>query len=195
MRSRLSAINYRAGLARKAMRFEPLGMDLDGRVYYTLTAREIDRDRYRPSFWARGVLIWGRGWREDDDVPALVERWMVVNTAEDIRTLARYIGYRWRTRSDDMREAEEAAKKTPKAKATPRPSLKKTPSKANGVANRYDSDDSELSSPPDDLLELLHPPGYEPSRETVEAEQCRLESNLMEAAMFVEALEWKGIRP
>jgi hypothetical protein len=168
------------------MRFEPLGTDLDGRVYYALTAREIDRDRYRPSFWARGVLVWGRGWRADDDVPALVERWMIANTSEDIRALANYIGYRWRTRSDEMREAEA---KTPKAKAK-RPSLKKTPSKANG----YDSD-SELSSPPDDLLELLHPPGYEPSRETLEAEQCRLEMNLLEAAMFVEALEWKGIRP
>ncbi|BEI85492.1 hypothetical protein CcaverHIS002_0508930 [Cutaneotrichosporon cavernicola] len=209
LRSRMSAINYRAGLARKSMRFEPLGVDLDGRVYYSLSAREIDRERYRPSFWARGVLIWGRGWgREDDDIPTLVERWMVANTSVDLLAVTRYLTYRWRTKYGEMKlaaeeavkeEAKKKGKKTPKA--TPRrPSLKQTLSSrnmANGAnkANGYDSDDSELSSPPDDLLEQLTPPGYEPSMQMLEYEQFKLESNMRDVTMFVEALEWKGIRP
>ncbi|CAK9781127.1 hypothetical protein CC85DRAFT_282507 [Cutaneotrichosporon oleaginosum] len=200
--SRMATLNYRAGLARKAMRFEPLGTDLDGRIYYTLTAREIDRERYRPGFWARGVLIWGRGWgQEEDDIPALVERWMIVNSGEDLRALAKYIAYRWRTKHSELEAAEEeAAKAKKKTKATPkstprRPSLKQTASGRKAAVNGYDSDDSELSSPPDDLLELLDPPGYEPSAEILQEEQFKLESGIGEVAMLVEALEWKGIRP
>ncbi|GMK55244.1 hypothetical protein CspeluHIS016_0203000 [Cutaneotrichosporon spelunceum] len=201
-RNRMPILNYRAGLARKSMRFEALGVDLDGRVYYSLSARELDRERYRPGFWARGVLIWGRGWgREDDDVPALVERWMVVNTGEDLHTLAGYLGYRWRSKYHEMEVAtEEAAKEAKKKgkkapKVTPRrPSLKQTPS-TRKAANGYESDDSELSSPPDDLLEQLNPPGYEPSREMFESEHFKLEQNVRDVAIFVEALEWKGIRP
>lgn len=198
----MATLNYRAGLARKAMRFEALGTDLDGRVYYALTPRELDRERYRPTFWARGVLIWGQGWGGEDDVPAMVERWMVVNTGEDLRALALHLTYRWCTKCDEMvvaaeevakEEAKKKGKKTPKA--TPRTSLKQTLSGRKALANGYESDDSELSSPPDNLLEQLDPPGYEPSMEKIKDEQFRLEQGVHEVALMVEALEWKGIRP
>lgn len=191
-------------------------------MYYSLTARSIDGDRYRPSFWTRGVLIWGRGWeQEGDEVPNLVERWMIVNTSEGLRQLSDYLAYRWRTKVAEMEQAaEEAEKETAKGKRggkkTP---LKRTPShnNANGsssarsipaqrrtsIPNGNDDDDgsdsdSDLSTPPDEdireLLEQLDPPGYTPSMDKIKDEQFKLELAVADVGTFVEALEWRGIR-
>lgn len=221
MRGRMFMLDYRAGLARKAMRFEPLGVDLDGRVYYSLTARQIEEERYRPSFWARGVLIWGRGWgQEDDEVPNLVERWMIVNNGEDLRALSSYLAYRWRTAYDEMEQAakleaekteaakKKGGKKTPLNRTPSRngagpgrstPAQRRASTNGRAIVNGDDSDsDSDLSSPPEDdlreLLEQLDPPGYTPSMDKIKEDQFKLETAVQDVAMFVEALEWKGIR-
>lgn len=165
------------------------------------------------------MLIWGKGWEQsDDEVPNLVERWMIVNTAADIRQLQRYLAYRWRTKFDEMEQAEAEAAKG-KKKTPVKPPMGRTPSRAsinghagltNGTpsgrraiangANDDDSDaESDLSSPPEEaraeLLALLDPPGYEKSKEKIEEEQWKLESGVTDVALFVDALEWKGIRP
>ncbi|KAL7423717.1 hypothetical protein Q5752_001299 [Cryptotrichosporon argae] len=55
-------VNGRIVLASLAPRYEPLGTDVHGRIYYLLTPRVIDDRAPRgPTGWASGVLVWGRG--------------------------------------------------------------------------------------------------------------------------------------
>lgn len=137
-------VNLRAALGQRALRHEPLGVDLDGRTYYCLHVRPIDEDSRPPLGWASGLLVWGIGVSpkpdapvDEDELPMMIERWCHFGKSTEVRSLVKWIDYR-------TRKAVEAARplKTPKtptkAKATPNGnSAKGTPNgkSANGTPN------------------------------------------------------------
>lgn len=174
-------------LARKTTGFEPLGTDVDGRVYYALTPRLIEEDRYRPSGWARGVVIWGRameGQTDDEDMPAMVERWMIVDSAADVQRLARWVTYRWRDLHNKLEWEEYEAAKAGGEKSNI------TNGSPAAPAAPLDDSDSDLSPAPDDsLLQLLNMKPPKPDSKTVEYEGYRLEFALAGTAKFLEVLE------
>lgn len=127
MRMREAYIIVNTVQQRKVMRFAPLGTDSDGRVYYALTPRLIHEERYRPSGWTKGVMVWGpsiEGQDSPDGLPWQVERWMYFNTADDTRQLGLWLAYMNRKQVKDMEKAAAAGNgdvngvpKTPKGKA------------------------------------------------------------------------------
>ncbi|KAL1411450.1 hypothetical protein Q8F55_002406 [Vanrija albida] len=223
MRNQLLNVNLRAVLARKNMRFEPVGTDLDGRVYYFMTPRVLEEnDRRAPSGWASGLLVWGRGVELEtangavgaDDLPPIVERWTHFGKSETVRQLSKWLGWRFRRHVATMAPAVKP--KTPKKKkstdATPSkpsvsrknsvlevviPARKNSASTPNGVKREDDGDesDSDLSSAPDedDLLALLNPEGYAASAEAVKEQGAALTQRVDEVAEWLAVLEWKGL--
>lgn len=148
-------------------------------------------------------------------MPAIVERWMHVRTVADVTKLANWVGYRFRSLTEDMEwEAkqransageEEAAKKTPKKDKTSKPNGTATARmmfhgvdlSRNGARSEHDGSDSDsdLSSVPDEsLLQLLNTEGYKPSADNIRREGYYLETGIREVAHFLEVLEWKGVR-
>ncbi|EKD00690.1 hypothetical protein A1Q2_04882 [Trichosporon asahii var. asahii CBS 8904] len=89
---------------RKATRFAPIGLDAQGRKYYYLTPRLIDEERYRPgpSSWARTLYIFGEGFPWDESLPTAVERWMRVESSEDLRKLSMWTGWELFNKLDAM---------------------------------------------------------------------------------------------
>lgn len=89
---------------RKNNRFTPLGLDSQDRKYYFLTPRLIDEERYRPgpSSWARTVYIFGKGFPWDDSLPQAVERWMRVDSAEELKMLGRWIAWELHNKLEAM---------------------------------------------------------------------------------------------
>lgn len=79
--------------ARKLTRFQALGLDAGDRKYFFLTPRLIEEERYRPSGWARGLYIFGRGFSWDDSLPQAVERWMRVDSSAELLKLGHWLGY------------------------------------------------------------------------------------------------------
>lgn len=125
MRNQLLNVNLRAVLARKNMRFEPIGTDLDGRVYYFMTPRVLEEnDRRAPTGWASGLLVWGRGVESEasaangaaaDELPPMVERWTHFGKSETVRQLSKWLAWRFRRHVATMAPAAPKAK-TPKKK-------------------------------------------------------------------------------
>lgn len=100
------------------MRHGPLGIDVDGRVYYCLAHRPVDDDTRPPHGWASGLLVWGVGLPpkpdaalDEDELPPMVERWCHFGQSADVRQLVKWLEYK-------TRKAVEATQPT-KPKATP----------------------------------------------------------------------------
>ncbi|ORY32872.1 hypothetical protein BCR39DRAFT_464322, partial [Naematelia encephala] len=134
MKIGLCNVNLRASLSRRLLRHEPLGLDLDGRIYYCLTPRAIDDDSRPPLGWASGLLVWGIGVPRpasvkeipdtEDDLPISVERWSHFGKSSQVKLLIKWIEYRFR-------KAVESRKPKNKAKGTPKKTGKEpTPTKA-----------------------------------------------------------------
>jgi hypothetical protein len=211
MRLRAGQVMLNIVAARKQTKFAPLGTDPDGRIYYALTPRLVDEERYRPSGWTRGVMVWGPGvdaHAAEDDLPTRVPRWSYFSTAADARQLHKWLDWRVRgaVRNAEAEEATRAkdAKKTPKkangaATATTTPNGKATPRLVSDGPRRKSDDDgwdaeSELSDAPEtteDLLALLDPPGYMPGADKAR-EGVALVAAVEQVAALLEVLEWKG---
>lgn len=195
---------------RKQTHLSPLGTDPDGRVYFALSPRLIEEERYRPSGWTRGVMAWGIGLESqaaDDELPIQVPRWTHFSTAKDTRQLANWLGWRIRKQIREAEAAEASAKKKTSKEKTPKKATANGTSTPNskGIAaliSRHpstaadsDSDaDSELSEVPEtteDLLALLDPPGYTPTLEKIK-DGYALVPAVEQVASLLEVLEWKG---
>ena len=118
-------VNLRAALGKRALRFEPLGTDLDGRIYYCLTPRSIEVDGGRPpQAWASGLLVWGRGVPAlpgtDEELPEETERWSHFGKSASMHQLIKWLEW-------TFKKAVEALK-PPKPSATPKKALA-TPAK------------------------------------------------------------------
>jgi hypothetical protein len=264
MSSLILQVNLRSGLGRRALRHEPLGVDLDGRVYYVLSPRVIEDDGRPPFGWASGLLVWGVGVlrkadsSDADELAVIVPRWSHFGKSTDVKLLVKWIEWRVKKAVQATRPAKSPAKSklngsTTNAKITPKaissanqsklnlePMLKASPMSAasprpapmlevvipisarkaassgsstlsdiNGKAidgsraqtTTMDDDDGSCTSAltenseeaRDELLALLNPPGYKPSPETIDEEGKELARKLMDAAEWLEVLEWKGM--
>jgi len=173
MRLRAGQVSLNTVAARKQTKFAPLGTDPDGRIYFALTPRLIDEERYRPTGWTRGIMVWGPGIEEhaaQDELPTRIPRWSHISTAVDARQLAKWLGWRVRKairvaeaeEAQREKEAKAAAKKTPKkgsaaaANGNGTPTANgKPPSRSTfdgvviprtGLKNAVDDDDSDAES-------------------------------------------------
>lgn len=211
---RVRAANFRvyAVQQRKLMRFSSLGTDLDGRVYFALTPRLLDDERYNPTGWTRGVMVWGPGidGQNADARPWQVERWSHFSTAKDVGDLARWVRDRFLKEIRRLEEVQAAKPPSKKALANgtsangTRPPLSNRRSTFEGVRaskleDELDNSDaeSELSAAPstrDDLLALLDPEGYEPSVEAVGERMAQLFYELKQVDYMLEVLEWRAAK-
>lgn len=174
-------VNLRAALGQRALRPEPLGVDLDGRTYWALNIRPVDDDARPPVAWGSGLLVWGIGVPpkpnaplDEDELPMMVERWCHFGKSADVRQLVKWIEYR----TKKAVEAACAAKpKTPgkaKTQATTTPNDTNTPSKlkqtplafGNGNVNGNGSPASRPTPQRKTTLEVVIP--IHPSRRTAE---------------------------
>ncbi|WVQ67296.1 uncharacterized protein L199_005491 [Kwoniella botswanensis] len=133
LRLALINVNLEAQLARRALRHEPLGIDLDGRIYYALAPREIDDDVRPPLGWASGLLVWGIGVEaktgEETDLPVSVERWSHFGKSQDVKLLVQWVEWRFKKHIDSLKPAKSA--KSPAKPKTPAKNPLTTPSKNN----------------------------------------------------------------
>lgn len=178
-------MNLRASV--HIVRHEPLGRDLDGRVYYLVTPRPVEADLRPPVGWASGLLVYGAvpAKAEEDDLPLTVARWTHFGEAAAIKQLVKWL--EWRL--DSL-----TPKSTPKSAAKPRKSTLEVviPRKREVKKDAESDSDSDLSSAPDeDLLELLDPAGYEASREKVLEDGRELVRKVKEVVEWLEVVEWK----
>lgn len=170
-------MNLRAALALRAPRHEPLGVDLDGRVYYCLAQRAIDDDSRAPIGWASGLLVWGVGLptksdvpMDEDDLPIMVERWCHFGQSADVKQLVKWIEYRTRKAVEAARKAQTPARaktpngKTATPKATPndktpneKPALAGTPTNKQSTLNFGLSSPAKPSSLKRSILEVVIP--------------------------------------
>ena len=121
-------VNLRAALSRRALRYETLGSDLDGRIYYVLSPRPVEDGGRPPLGWGSGLLVWGMGVPRkpdaevgEEDLPIAVERWSHFGKSATVRQLAKWVQWRTKKAADALRPAKSPAR--PKAAS----SLKGTP--------------------------------------------------------------------
>lgn len=200
----------RAGINQTSLRFEPLGTDLDGRIYYALSHRPVDNDSKAPIGWGTGILIWGPAVAgkvtEDDNLPHSIERWSHFGKSKDVKPLIKWLEWRYK-------KAVESAKPNGTATAThedasPDDTLTQSISQlASHVRSqkhvRHEKDDdassasSGLTPPPtssrEEMMALINPRNYTPSAETLEDRGKSLTSRLGDVAEWLEVLEWKGL--
>ena len=120
-------------LSRRALRHEPLGVDLDGRYYYALSPRAVEDDSRPPVGWASGLLVWGIGVHkkakedsEEDDLPVVVQRWSHFGKSTPVKQLAKWIEWRTKKALEATRPTRNSsAKAVSLARVTSR--TKKTP--------------------------------------------------------------------
>lgn len=123
-------VNLRAVLSRRAFRYETLGIDLDGRMFFALSPRVIEEDGRPPAGWASGLLVWGVGVPssrtdgDEDDMPMESERWSHFGRSQAVKHLIKWIGFRYKKAVEAARPAKN---RTPKMNAsTPVKSVQKT---------------------------------------------------------------------
>lgn len=64
-------------------------------MYYTLSIRPIDEGK-PPLGWASGLLVWGSGVSDEDDLNANEKRWSHFGGSAAVRQLAKWLRYRQR---------------------------------------------------------------------------------------------------
>ncbi|KAK8864575.1 hypothetical protein IAR55_001825 [Kwoniella newhampshirensis] len=132
---KLLNVNLRATLGRIALRHEPLGRDVDGRIYYALTPRHVNSDGRPPSGWASGLLVWGIGvpgkTDQGDDLPVSTERWNHFGKSKDVTQLIKYVEWKYEQAAEAVRASKKKVKAKPTPKSTP---AKATPAKGKGKA-------------------------------------------------------------
>ncbi|EIW70475.1 hypothetical protein TREMEDRAFT_28462 [Tremella mesenterica DSM 1558] len=214
MRVALYDVNLRSALSHRASRFEPLGVDLDGRVYYVLSQRLVDEEGSRPPVgWASGLMVWGKGVPSkgeelDDSLPADMERWSYFGRSNSTTQLVKWLTWRYKMKLESMRPVKvKTPNKTP-IKLTPSKKTKASTLSASSLSSISDSGslpdgkiDSEssvsLSPPPIDHVEelrtLYRAEGYSPDMKTVEEEGKELLGRLGEVVKWLEVLEHYGM--
>ena len=180
-------VNLRADLSRRALRHEPLGEDLDGRIYFVLSPRPIDEDGRPPAAWASGLLVWGPAvpstkTEDVDDLPPTVPRWSHFGKSKGLKLLIKWLQWRFK----------QAKTTAPKAKK--RLTLEVVlPSRSTQRHNSLDSGSSLSSlSEDEDWGELISPSDYCPSSDVIAETGRILVERLQEVAEWLEVLEWKG---
>jgi len=178
-------VNLRASV--HILRHEPLGRDLDGRIYYLVTPRPVESDSRPPVGWASGLLVYGavpaKG--DEDDLPLTIARWTHFGESAAVKQLARWL--EWRL--DNL-----TPKSAPRSAATPRKSAVEVviPRRRSVKSDAESDSDSDLSSVPDeDLLELLNPVGYVVSTEKLLEDGRELVRKVKEVGEWLEVIEWK----
>lgn len=116
----LANVNLRAALGRRAVRHEPLGVDLDGRVYYSLNPRPIDEDGRVPTGWASGLLVWGNVPVAIEGIPAVVERWSHFGKSAAVKQLVKWLEWREKKMQAASSPIKAKSRSTP-AKSIPAP--------------------------------------------------------------------------
>lgn len=75
--------NLHAAAARHSLRYGPLLVDHEKRIYYVLSIRPVDRP---PIGWASGLLVWGKGDKGDD--------WHHFGKSTDVAQLVKWLRYK-----------------------------------------------------------------------------------------------------
>ena len=118
-------------MTRRAIRHEPLGIDLDGRIYYVLSPRIIEDDARPPIGWASGLLVWGGVPRksDDDELPIAMERWSHFGKSVSVKQLAKWVEWRLKKDLEAMKPVNSPAKPmtTPNGKSIPNGKSTPTP--------------------------------------------------------------------
>ncbi|WVW84100.1 hypothetical protein I302_106129 [Kwoniella bestiolae CBS 10118] len=172
MRLDLINVNLEAQLARRALRHEPLGIDLDGRIYYALAPREIDDDVRPPLGWASGLLVWGIGvdgnTGGDSGLPTSVERWSHFGQSKDVKQLVQWIEWRFQKHIESLKPAK-------KSTANPKTPIKNpftTPSKSNATAKKTPGSKMKQKT----LLEVVIPTSNKRSFPSIGSAESSLSS-------------------
>lgn len=200
----------RAGISQTSLRFEPLGTDLDGRIYYALSHRPIENDMKAPIGWGTGILIWGPAVAgkvaEDDNLPHSIERWSHFGKSKDVKPLIKWLEWRYK-KAVESAEPNGTATVTLDDASSNETVAQHISQLASHVRSqkqvRHEKDDdassasSGLTPPPtssrEEMMILMNPPNYAPSAETLEDRGKSLASRLGEVAEWLEVLEWKGL--
>ncbi|WVQ99531.1 hypothetical protein IAU59_006667 [Kwoniella sp. CBS 9459] len=174
-------VNVQSQILRRSPRSGPLGVDLDGRVYFVLSHRPVEDNGRPPLGWASGLLVWGpalapapakktntkkaaNGQENEkkelaDGLPVSVERWSHFGRSKDVKVLRDWVEWQFKQAILEAQQAEaKAAKAKPfKAAAKPKTLAKSTPSKANGTAAMNGSTKKTPTMKQKTLLEVVIP--------------------------------------
>lgn len=201
----------RAGISQTSLRFEPLGTDLDGRIYYALSHRPIENDTKAPIGWGTGILIWGPAVAgkvaEDDNLPHSIERWSHFGKSKEVKPLIKWLEWRYKKAVEESSEPNGTTTVTLDDASSNDTVAQHKSQLDNHVRSqkqvRHEKDDdassasSGLTPPPtssrEEMMILINPPNYTPSAETLEDQGKSLTSRLGEVAEWLEVLEWKGL--
>ena len=208
MRISFLNVNLRANLARRFPRFEILGVDMDGRTYYALTPRVVEDEGRPPLGWASGLLVFGKGVQDEEDLPVSADRWCHFGKSTAVKQLAKWMEWRVKEAAADARpkatpkkSVSTPIKSTPKSMSkgnskvtlTPKQSLFEIVVPTTTKKSTSESSLSDVSSSSDDLLALVAPTGYKASPAAVEEAGKELCRRLLEVAEWLAVLEWKGM--
>ncbi|WRT66520.1 uncharacterized protein IL334_003479 [Kwoniella shivajii] len=122
LRVALLDVNLQAQLARRTLRYEPLGQDIDGRIFYVLAPRTIEDEGRPPLGWASGLLVWGPGIAGktggDEGMPVSTDRWSHFGKSKDVNQLIIWVEWTFKKYIESLRPAQVSKPKTP-VRATP----------------------------------------------------------------------------
>ncbi|WVF71335.1 hypothetical protein IAT40_006138 [Kwoniella sp. CBS 6097] len=175
-------VNVQSQILRRSPRSGPLGIDLDGRVYYLLSHRPVEDDGRPPLGWASGLLVWGpalslapakksnakdasatNGQAKDenkavgDGLPVSVKRWSHFGRSKDVKILRDWVEWQFKKTIHETQQAEAKAAKSKTAKTkTP---AKSTPAKgkANGTPTINGSTKKTATMKQKTLMEVVIP--------------------------------------
>ncbi|WWC89136.1 uncharacterized protein L201_004054 [Kwoniella dendrophila CBS 6074] len=154
MRLDLINVNLEAQLARRALRHEPLGRDLNGRIYYVLSPRLVEDDVKPPLAWASGLLVWGKGVEpkineststttngnangvnpisNNIDIEYEVEKWYHFGKSKNVKLLIDWLEYKFKKHIESLKPSKTPIKTKSTIASTPskKSSKNETPSKS-----------------------------------------------------------------
>nr|ODN80163.1 hypothetical protein L203_05971 [Cryptococcus depauperatus CBS 7841] len=186
-------VNMRAEMNHCSLRFESLGRDPDGRLYYTLGHQPVKEDSRAPTGWAMGLFTWGPAIAarasENDDLPYLFERWSHFSKSAEVRKLVKWVEWRYKNAVQEAKAASESKKSTEIPLSNVSPNIRK-----DDLSDS--SSTSSLTPPPttlkESLMSLVDPPDYKPSPDILEEQAVSLVGKLHEVVEWLDVLEWKG---
>ncbi|WVQ74006.1 hypothetical protein IAR50_003587 [Cryptococcus sp. DSM 104548] len=208
-------VNLRSELHLTCLRFESLGTDLDGRIYYALSHRPVTDDTRPPVGWGTGLIIWGPAVEgrvsEEDNLPASVQRWTHFGRAKEVKELHTWLKWKFDRRLEVFKKgkgkgkasaakATEVMMKDTKLDASSLAALPASPARGDKATAKDDdasSASSGLTPPPvsstEEMLALIYPDNYEPSQEVLQEWSRDFLSKVADVGEWLEVLEWKGL--
>ncbi|ODO06462.1 hypothetical protein L198_01694 [Cryptococcus wingfieldii CBS 7118] len=197
-------VNLRSELHLACLRFESLGTDLDGRIYYALSHRPVTDDTRPPVGWGTGLIVWGSAIEgrvsEEDNLPSSVRRWTHFGRAKEVKELHTWLKWKFDRKTEEIKKGKgKGSSINSKLEASSLAAVPASPTRGNQATAEDDasSASSGLTPPPvsstEEMFALVHPDDYEPSQEALQEWSKDLLGKVADVGEWLEVLEWKGL--